>query len=292
MPIFGRPEGKVIKRLSPLRRILPYLMRTRAESLVYYEQVVEVERAQEFIAHYNEGSGEGSGKERISIFHIILAATGRVLHERPGLNRFVSGGRIYQRNQAELSFSVKKSFDDNAPLLTVKLPFSGEEKVGEVVEKIRAEVGEVRTGPPNQAEKESSFFLKVFPGVLMRLFVGLARALDGINLLPSFMIKGDPLYASVFLANLGSLGLDRVWHHLYEWGNIPLFCAIGKIDKGVVVGPDDAPVVRNVMRLRWTFDERINDGFYCVKTLELLKGYIEDPQSLQDAGPIKEVSSR
>jgi hypothetical protein len=287
MPLFRRPDGKVIKKLSPLRRILPYLMKTRAESLVYYEQLVDVEMTQAFIdAHNQEEAGE-----RISIFHIILAATARVLHQRPGLNRFVSGGRIYQRNAAELSFSVKKSFDDHAPLLTVKMPFSGEEKVEEVVKKIRTEVGEVRTGPPNQAEKESSLFLKIFPGFIMGWFVGLARFLDSINLLPAFMIKGDPLYASAFLANLGSLGLDRVWHHLYEWGNIPLFCAIGKIDKGVVVGPDDQPVVKNVMRLRWTFDERINDGFYCVKTLELLKGYIEDPESLQSAGSVKEVSS-
>jgi hypothetical protein len=276
MPIFGRSDGTLIKKLSPLRRIMPYLMKTRTESVVYYEQIVDVEKALAYIEAQN-AKAEG---ERISIFHVILTATGKVLNERPGLNRFVSGGRIYQRKNAELSFSVKKSFDDNAPLLTVKLPFSGQESVPEVVSKIRASVGEVRTGPPNQAEKESSFFLRAFPGLLMRGVIGLARLLDSVNLLPAFMIRGDPLYASVFLANLGSLGLDRVWHHLYEWGNISLFCAIGKIDKGVVPGDDDLPVVRKVMRLRWTFDERINDGFYCVKTLELLKGYIEDPMAL------------
>src|SRR5690606_28550044 len=87
---------------------------------------------------------------------------------------------------------------------------------------------------------------------------------------------------SLFVANLGSLGIDRVWHHLYEYGTASLFCTLGAVQKQVIVGEGDVPVVRPVLRLRFSFDERINDGFYCVKALELVRSLIEDPEQLLD----------
>ena len=38
------------------------------------------------------------------------------------------------------------------------------------------------------------------------------------------------------------------------------------------------PAVKDMMTIRYSFDERVNDGFYCIKALELLKQLVEDPE--------------
>ena len=116
------------------------------------------------------------------------------------------------------------------------------------------------------------------PGPLVGLLVALARTLDRWNLLPGALTRNDPMYASLFLANLGSVGIDRTWHHLYEWGTVSVFGVLGPARKEVVVGDDGLPVVRDTASLRWSFDERINDGFYCALALRHFTRIVEDPE--------------
>ena len=73
------------------------------------------------------------------------------------------------------------------------------------------------------------------------------------------MIEHDPMYASVFFANLASIGMDACYHHLYEYGSIGIFGVIGRpvTDPG---SPTSGPDRRRTMTLRWTFDERCEDG--------------------------------
>jgi pyruvate/2-oxoglutarate dehydrogenase complex dihydrolipoamide acyltransferase (E2) component len=94
------------------------------------------------------------------------------------------------------------------------------------------------------------------------------------------MVREDPLYASVFLANLGSIGLEAPFHHLYEYGTVPLFAVIGRISKEPIVDADGALAVGQVVHLRYTLDERIADGFYCARSLELLRELLEHPERL------------
>jgi len=109
------------------------------------------------------------------------------------------------------------------------------------------------------------------------------RVLDYFNLLPGSIIAADPLYASAILANLGSVGLDSAYHHLFEYGTAPIFVTMGRVKKAVVPGENDTAVVRDVVSLKYTFDERIADGLYCAKSLDLLKGFLEKPESLMES---------
>jgi hypothetical protein len=86
------------------------------------------------------------------------------------------------------------------------------------------------------------------------------------------MIDGDPLFCSVFVANLGSVGLDAGYHHLWEHGNCPIFCVIGRVRPGASG--------RRVVTLKWTYDERIEDGLYCARALERLRELLESPEKL------------
>ena len=130
-----------------------------------------------------------------------------------------------------------------------------------------------------ESEKEMRFVTKL-PIFLIRWLVAIQRLADWYGMLPRFMTKNDPLYASAYVVNLGSVGLEAAYHHLYEYGNIPFFIVIGKVKKAPVVDEDGELVVREVVNVRYTFDERITDGFYTSTALERFRQYLENPELL------------
>src|SRR6185436_8851011 len=111
MPIFKRPDGDLVRGESNVRRFVPYLMRGRNESAVYHEQICDLTRTRPWLRAFNHAH-----EQPATLFHLFLYAFARVLHARPGVNRFVSGGRIYQRRKVELSFAAKKRMEERAPL--------------------------------------------------------------------------------------------------------------------------------------------------------------------------------
>ncbi len=274
MPLFSRPDGTLVPGLSPVRYIMPFLMRGRNESAVLHETRYDLSRTHAWLRRWNE-----THARKATLFHLVLFAVARALHERPGLNRFVSGGRIYQRNGVFLSFAAKAAFADDAPIVTVKLEFPADDTFAACVERVAGAVEGARgprQGKGSTVDKELALAMAI-PGFVLRGVMALLRWLDRVNLMPAGMIASDPMYASVFLANLGSLGIDDTFHHLYEYGTVSLFGAIGRAEKAVMVGEGGAPEARDAVKVCWSFDERINDGFYCASSLKLVQQVVEDP---------------
>lgn len=253
---------------------MPFLMPTRTEAMVFFEQQIDLERT---LAYIEARRARG---DEINLFQIILAGLVRIFAARPQIHRFVAGRRLYQRRTIELSFSVKKAFSDEAKLTTVKVAFEPSDTLDDVARRVREAVGVGKGEPSTVSEKEMSVISRL-PRFAVRGAMTAQRVLDYFNLLPSTMIANDPMYASMFVANLGSIGLDAAFHHLYEYGTIPLFAAIGRVHRAPVVTGDDQVQVRSVVDVRYTFDERITDGLYCARSLELLRGWIEDPTTLE-----------
>ena len=276
MPLFRRPDGAIVRDVAPVRRIMPYVMPTRNESVVYHENVLDLTRTTPWLAAYNAARAD---RRKATLFHLFLWACARALHERPGLNRFVSNGRIYQRKGVFLSFAAKRGFRDDAPLATIKKEFPQGETFEECVERLHAGIKEGRGDKPRPVDKEVNFFTRM-PGWLLHAGVAIIRFLDRHNVLPTFMMRNDPMYASIFAANLGSVGIDDTFHHLYEYGTVSVFGVLGVAGPRLVVGADGQPVVRQAVSVRWTFDERINDGLYCAKSLELVREAVEDPEKV------------
>jgi hypothetical protein len=244
---------------------MPFIMRTRNESAVYFEQKLDVTNAYAFIARR---AAEGGPK--LTLFHLYSYAVVRTLVERPRLNRFTSGAHLYQRNAIELGFSAKKSMDERAPVVVVKREFSPIATFDEHVATLLDGVAESRSLKASRTDQELNILLKL-PRRVLSWFVAFARWLDSVNLAPHALIGPDPLYASVFIANLGSVGLDAAYHHLYEWGNCPIFATLGRVHEEQRADGS----VRKICTVRYTFDERIEDGLYCARALDLLREMIE-----------------
>ncbi len=265
MPLFRRFDGDLVPRTSLTRAVMPYIMPTRAGSTVYFEHELDVTNAMEFVEQ-RRAVGDGP---RPSLFGIFTYAVVQTLAERPRLNRFTSGGRIYQRKEIQLGFSTKKAMNDEAPVVAIKRTFEPGASFDAHLERLSGGVSEGRSDEPNQTERELSILLRL-PGFVLAFLVALARFLDARNLLPKALIGTDPLYASMYVANMGSVGLEAVYHHLYEWGNCPIFAAIGRVREVMRDGE-----TRKVCTVKYTFDERIEDGLYCARSLERLRERIE-----------------
>ncbi len=257
--MFGPYDGTRVTP-HPYRRMMPFLMRGRNESAVYFEQQLDLGKTLPWLAERNATS-----TSRVHLFHLILHALASVLHERAHLNRFTVGHRIYQRKAVFLSFAAKKAMSEDAPLATIKRRFDRDEKLDQLVAGLATDVGDARKDEPSAMDKELKVLLAL-PGFLLAFLIRMLDWLYKWGLAPRSLVDTDPMYASAFVANLGSIKIDAAYHHLYEHGNCPLFMTIGNVQDGKLT-------------LRYTFDERVEDGLYCAKALQLLKQRIEDPAS-------------
>jgi hypothetical protein len=256
VPLFRRKDADLVRDVPNYRRIMPVIMRSRNESTVFFEQRIDATRALEYVQRYN-----AAHERKISLFHLVVWSIVQTIGERPRLNRFTSGGRLYQRRGIWISYSAKKALDEDSPVFVVKREMQAAWTIDELAERMHGGVAEGRSDKPTYTDKELSFLLKL-PIFLLRWLLKLLYALDRWNLLPHKFIVGDPLYASVFVVNLGSLKLDAAYHHNYEYGNIPIFVTVGRLHGSEAV-------------LKWTFDERIEDGLYCARSLERLRERLE-----------------
>lgn len=273
---FGdRPDGVLLRKLPGFRRVFPHLMPTRTESAIYYRQRVRVRGTLDWLERFNAGR-----EHKISVFTVVLAAGVRTLALRPDANRFVAGRRIYQRRTIDLSFVVKRELTERSGETNVKLTFEPRDTIAAVAERVRVAVEAVRSRPTSADEQTTDRLLRL-PRSLVRFVMWAVRALDYFGLLPASFIRGDALYASAFLANLGSLGLDTVTHHLFEWGTVPFFLVVGKVKQEPAVNERGELEVADVMDLSCSLDERITDGVHYARTIELLTRLVENPALLE-----------
>lgn len=283
LPLFSRPDGKRVEDLPRVRRVMPYLMTGRNESAVLHEAIYDLSRTRAWLDAYN-----AAARDRATFFHLFVYACARALHERPGLNRFVSGGRIWQREEVTISFAAKYAFEDRAPFVTVKLAIPFSDDFPALVARMRDAVQGARSGRKTRVDSELRLLLAL-PGLLVQAVVAVARWLDRWNLLPGSLIASDPMYTSLFVANLGSVGIENAFHHLYEYGTCSIFGALGEAGPRLFAGPGGAEV-REGVRVGWTFDERINDGFYSTASLAIAQRIAEDPAA--HLGPAEELATR
>jgi len=268
--MFGkRPDATLVTNLNTLRRFMPYISPRRNDSLFYMMQDIEVEAALEFLEKRNLERPEA---RPMTLFHLFLRSCAQALYLRPGVNRFVKGGRLWQRDGEWITFSAKKEIKDGSPMITVKRRFHPTtETLDEMVDGLYERLNSGRSGKRTTSDKEVDLMLHL-PGFVIQALLGVARLADRWGVLPKKMIDDDPLFTSVFIANLGSIDYPAGFHHLWEYGTASLFGVLGRIEPG--------QGGRRKISVAWTYDERIEDGLYSYYTLEGIRERIENPELL------------
>jgi hypothetical protein len=197
-----------------------------------------------------------------------------IMERYPGVNRFVAGGRLYQRDGTWFSYAVKRKLESDAPLVVVKRRFDTDESFAAMVQGMQDDQAKVTSGKA-PVEGELGLLMK-FPGFVRRIIMACIRGLDRLGMLPRRYIENDPMYTTAFFANMASFGMPAVYHHLYEYGTAGLFVSIGRpvTEPG---SPTSGPGRRRVMTMKYTFDERTDDGLTGWFALRRIREIVEDP---------------
>ncbi len=278
----SRPDGKRVP-IPTFRRMLLAVSPTKKDALVYFDAAVD---ATALVAWLPQAKSE----HEAGITHAVVAAAAVGLGCTPRMNRFPTGQRIYQRNGRFVTFSMKRKVLGDpaaarkAKLATPKLEMRDGESFAELCQRINESVTVERSGKETATDKEYKLF-DLLPRPVLSFAARLLPALDHYNLLPAFFLRDESLFTSMFIANLGSLRMAPGYHHLYEFGNCPLFLMVGQLEERVVV-ENGAPVVKTILPLRYTYDERIEDGMNARSGIEAMVRVLEDPARWLDSGPV------
>lgn len=273
--MFGkRPDGRLLGKLDPFDRIIPYIMKERSDSMVMYEDSFECTAMDEYIRTWR---AQGLP---LSYMHILIAATVRILAIRPKLNRFVMNGKLYAREKIWVSFAIHRKLVDGDVETTLKLCFEGTETIQEIAKAINDAIEKERLQTEtNETDKVAHLLMKT-PSFLIKLVINFLMWTDKINMLPRFVMEASPFHTSFFLTNLKSLGINHIFHHVYNFGTTGLFLAMGK-EKTIPVYRSGAFVPVKSLGFGLVADERCCDGLYFAKALRLFRKFLNDPSQLE-----------
>jgi len=271
-----RPDGTYIGKLHFFTQLMPYLMPTRTESTIFFEQELDVTKTLEYVSKRKASADS----PKITLFNIVLYAAIRVIAQRPKMNRFVSGFRYYQRNRISFNFVAKKELSDEGEEINITMSFSPLLSLEGFCKKINDYISSIKKGSGTSTEKVNALVARL-PRFCIKLVVWGIRFLDYHNALPRSAIDSLPFYSTVFFTNVGSVGIDAPFHHNFDIGNCGIFCAVGKIRKENSVNADGTVETRDKVKITFTYDDRITDGIYCARAIDMLKDLVENPEKLE-----------
>ncbi len=280
--MFGyRSDGRRIKTLPPIFKLIPNIMKERVDSQVYFKQDIVLKELDEYI---DKKAQEGI---KLSYMSIIFAAIVRIIAERPQLNRFAINGDVYARNGIMVSLAIKKNLSDEGEETTIKFHFTGTENIFEVKEKLDKLIEENKNIETVNSTDSVAKALTIIPSWLVKIVVKLLMFMDRHGCMPKSIIEASPFHTSVFLTNVGSLGIDSIYHHLYNFGTTSMFFAMGKKKKSYIY-EDDEMHEEKCITIAFVGDERICDGYYYASSFKQLCKYLKKPELLEANAEVKE----
>lgn len=273
-----RFDATWIRDADPMHGFTPYLFPHRADNEAFIEESINLTALNAFLEKKNQGLDRA---HRYTIFHCAAAALIKTVTLRPKLNRFIQGMRLYQRDRLTLSFVVKKQFADDGGEALAFVEYPPETTLDSFHESVMKEIFECRRSDKvDNSTAGMAFFMKM-PRFVLRPVVFLLRRLDFFGKVPYDLIKTDPNYAAVFISNLGSIKLNAAYHHLNNWGTNSLFVVIGQKHLEPVFAADGTHQMQEILHVGITLDERIADGYYYARSIELFKYLMEHPEELE-----------
>lgn len=270
-----RYDGRKLRSLDPFYKIIPYIMKTRIDAQNYFEEKIEISSTESFIIRKRKETGE-----RISFLHVIIAAMVRTISQKPGINRFVAGQKIFARNEILISFVLKKEFNEESPETTLKVKFNADDTFMDVVRKVNTAIEENQGSDTKNDTDKLAKLIMAIPGQMVRFLVWVLRCLDYIGLMPKIINRLSPFHTSVFITDLGSIGIQPVYHHLYDFGTTSSFVAFGIKMKEKVINSDNEITNKKYVRVCVVTDERIVDGHYFATAFKLYRNLIKKPDAL------------
>ena len=271
-----RSDGYRLRTLNGMHKIMPYIMPQRCDACNTFAETLDITEAEKFVSEQLMG-----GKENFSLLHVIIAAYVRTLTQHPALNRFVSGQRVYARNDIQVTMTVKKSMSLDSPDTCIKVWFEPEDTIFDIYEKFNKVVNDAKLEEDGNSGFENVMnTLAGLPRPILKLAVGVLNTMDYYGILPKSLLNISPFHGSMIITSMGSLGIKPIYHHIYNFGNLPVFVSYGTKRRDVTVDRKGNVMTKKVIDMKIVTDERICDGFQYAAGFKCWKKYIENPSLL------------
>lgn len=268
-------EGRKIKSEIPMNKVSPFIMPNRTGASNTFFSTVDIGKCEQLIKQM-----KAEGMKGLGMMHIFMAAYVRVVSEFPGINRFIRGQRLYARKNIEICLTIKKELKLNAPETVIKLDATPQDTLHSIHEQLNTIIEKNKEDGDQNSMDAVARILVSFPGVFLKFTVWFLKTLDYFGLLPRVLTKLSPFHGSMFITNMGSLGMPPIYHHLYNFGNLPLFIAMGSKRTEYVLNKNGETEKRRLIDFTFVCDERICDGHYYATAFKKLKKILENPDQL------------
>ena len=273
-----RIDGWRVYADDPFFDVIPHIMPTRADAQVFFEEEIETEALDKFMRSIRKSPEHDM--PGLSRMIILMAAFVRTVARYPKVNRFCAGRKVFARNYLSISFNIKRSMHIDAPETVIKPYFDPDYTLKEVYDTVMKAV-EGAKGSDAQSNATDKFVGSITAkSWIIRPLIWWANRRDNKKGLPKILLPISPFHTSVFITDIGSTGINSVYHHIYNFGTTSLFASLGKRQKKLVLDENGQPKYVNTLIMKYVVDERTNDGFYDAKAVRYLNHLLAHPEVL------------
>lgn len=277
-PTWGdRIEGRRVRTAPAMEQITAYFMPNRNGANNMFSESVEITELERYVRRKRREGLAGFGMS-----HVIMAAYVRTVAKYPALNRFIAGQKIYSRGEdIALCMTVKKEMRADAPDSVIKVHLHPADTAADVYLKFTTQVEAAKDEMENTSADNTAAAFMMIPSLVLKFVMWLLKTLDYFGLVPRFLLEVSPFHGSVYFTSMGSLGIKPVYHHLYDFGTVPAFCAFGRKRRAEEI-KDGEIVERKYVDLKFNLDERICDGFYYAGVIKYFLRLLSHPDILDN----------
>ena len=274
---FGdRKEGRLLRSLPAFAKFVPFIMPTRNIACNQYEESFEVSDVDRRLRKLRVDGYKGIG-----ILHFIIAAYIRGVSMLPGMNRFVVGRRIYARDNIEVVMTVKRSLAIDATETTIKVVFEPTDTIFDVYRKMSEKIDEIKTVEGNNNTEDVAEAMCKAPRFLLRFALTILRIMDYFGWLPQSLLDASPFHGSMIITDLGSLRIGPIYHHIYNFGTLPVFISFGAKRHAYELDRHGNMVDRKYVDCKFVMDERTVDGHYYAQFLQAFRYICQHPEIVE-----------
>ena len=274
---FGdRKDGRLLRSLPAYTKFMPYIMATRNDALNFYEESMEITDVDRRLRRLRVDGYKGIG-----FLHFLIAAYIRIVSMLPGLNRYVAGRRIYAGNDITVVMTVKRALSIDATETSIKVHFEPTDTIFDVYRKMNEKIDEVKATEENNNTEDVADALARLPRFLLRFVIQILRILDYFDLLPQSLLEASPFHGSLIITDLGSLRIRPVFHHIYNFGTLPVFIAFGAKRHAYELDRHGNMVDHKYVDCKFTLDERTTDGHYWAQAFQAWRYIFQHPEILE-----------
>lgn len=274
---FGdRKEGRLLRSLPAFAKFVPFIMPTRNDACNQYEGSFEVSDVDRRLRKLRVDGYKGIG-----ILHFIIAAYIRGVSMLPGMNRFIVGRRIYARDNIEVVMTVKRSLAIDATETTIKVVFEPTDTIFDVYRKMSEKIDEIKTVEGNNNTEDVAEAMCKAPRFLLRFALTILRIMDYFGWLPQSLLDASPFHGSMIITDLGSLRIGPIYHHIYNFGTLPVFISFGAKRHAYELDRHGNMVDRKYVDCKFVMDERTVDGHYYAQFLQAFRYICQHPEIVE-----------